>query len=356
MYPHLTPFGVIMKINRQPLPTLSEEILQRDHEFWSRYSERLIGNWITYDTPVKEIAEFAEKVYLRRDFSGFKGDRRFARDDQAQKAFSKLRSSIGGVYAWRLSSMALTKEGDFRPKSKEEFDRLFREADFTFRQAFAFCPYSPEAVFRYVQLLTQPQVGRYEDALIVAETCLKLDPYNGQVIGLVNSLRDTVKRTGEIEKIRSNFEQMEADLKKNPTNFQAAFNLASAYMSMQQTNRAISILENMVQLPQVDPNAVLAAARVFAEMRNWPKLEITLERLVKIMPDQPETWYDLAALKAGLGKPKDGLAALAQAMELNSKRLEKDPAASNLINTARTDSRFAVLQQMPEFQKIVPPP
>ncbi|MCU0785393.1 MAG: DUF2723 domain-containing protein, partial [Verrucomicrobia bacterium] len=198
MYPHLTPFGVIMKINRQPLPILSEEILQRDHEFWAKFSDRLIGNWITYDTPVKDIARFVEKVYLRHDFSGFKGDRRFVRDDQAQKAFSKLRSSIGGVYAWRLNYMALTKDGDYRAKTKEEFDRLFKEADFTFRQAFAFCPYSPEAVFRYVQLLTQPQINRFEDALIVAETCLKLDPYNGQVIGLVNQLRDTVKRSGEM--------------------------------------------------------------------------------------------------------------------------------------------------------------
>ena len=33
---------------------------------------------------------------LRRDFTGFKGDRKFVRDDQAQKAFSKLRSSIAG--------------------------------------------------------------------------------------------------------------------------------------------------------------------------------------------------------------------------------------------------------------------
>ena len=31
MYPHLTPYGVIMKINRHPLPELSPEIVDRDH-------------------------------------------------------------------------------------------------------------------------------------------------------------------------------------------------------------------------------------------------------------------------------------------------------------------------------------
>jgi len=188
MYPHLTPFGIIMKINRQPLPELTEDIVKQDHEFWTRYSERLIGNWITYETPLKDIVAFVEKVYLRHDFSGFKGDPQFVRDDQAQKSFSKLRTSIGGVYAWRLGAQC---PPEFRPKNAAGHERIRREADFTFRQALAFCPYNAEAVFRYVQLLAQLQ--RFEDALLIAETCLKLDPYNGQVAGLVQNLRSVSK-------------------------------------------------------------------------------------------------------------------------------------------------------------------
>jgi len=61
MFPHLTPFGIIMKINRQPLPELTEEIVRRDHEFWAKFSERLIGNWITYDTPVSNIVSWIER-------------------------------------------------------------------------------------------------------------------------------------------------------------------------------------------------------------------------------------------------------------------------------------------------------
>ena len=56
-----------------------------------------------------------------------------------------------------------------------------------FRQAFALCPYSPEAVFRYVQLLLQ--LNRLEDARLVAQTCLKLDPNNSQVMSLVENLK-----------------------------------------------------------------------------------------------------------------------------------------------------------------------
>ena len=102
MFPYLTPYGIIMKINRNPVPEFSQDMLNKDHEFWSKYSERLIGNWITYDTPVTNLCEFAERVYLRRDFKKFAGSPMFVRDDNAQKAFSKLRSAIGGLYFWRF--------------------------------------------------------------------------------------------------------------------------------------------------------------------------------------------------------------------------------------------------------------
>jgi hypothetical protein len=188
MFPHLTPYGIIMKINRQPVTEITDEVCRRDHEFWSKYSERLIGNWITYDTSVKEITEFVEQVYLNRNFKGFTGDRRFVRDEQAQKSFSKLRSSIGGIYSWRLGLTPASGPPRYMPKSEAERARIFREADFAYKQAFAFCPYSPEVVMRYVNLLAS--AGRLPDAILVAETCSKLDPYNEPMRGIVANLRN----------------------------------------------------------------------------------------------------------------------------------------------------------------------
>lgn len=357
MYPHLTPFGIIMKINRQPLPALTEEILQRDHEFWTRYSERLIGNWITYDTTVKEIVDFVQKTYLRRDFNGFTGDRKFVRDDQAQKAFSKLRSSIGGIYAWRINPIT-PPPPEFRPRTEAEVRRLYKEADFTFRQAFAFCPYSPEAVFRYINLLIQPPppiAPRLDDALMIAETCLKLDPYNGQVLDLVNRLRGFRKNAAEMEQTHRTLQQLEAEVRTQPTNLQAAFNLASFYMQMQQTGSALAVLDRIVNASNVQANALLTAAQAYISMGNWPRLEFTLERLVQIMPDEPEAWYDLAALKISLGKPQEALTALARSLDNSAKRLATNPNARDLLVQVRQDARFNSLRQLPEFIKLVPP-
>ena len=118
-----------------------------------------------------QVAAFAEKVQLKRDFSGFKGDPQFVQNDYAQKMFSKLRSSIAGVYAWRVNHAA-------NPAEKE---RMAREADFAFRQAWALCPYSPEAVFRYVNFLSSQ--NRTADALLIAETAAKLPSSRASMAG-----------------------------------------------------------------------------------------------------------------------------------------------------------------------------
>jgi tetratricopeptide (TPR) repeat protein len=318
MYPYETPSGVIMKINRNPLPELPDDIFKKDHEFWSQYSQRLIGNWMTYDTSVQQIADFAEKVYLQNNFSGFKGDRKFIRDDDAQKSFSKLRSSIAGVFAWRLSQQC---PPEYRQKTEASTQALIRETDFAFKQAFAFCPYSPEAVFRYVQFLMQ--FNRLDDALVVAQTCLKLDPYNDQTKGLVNQLADFKKQSAVRGQVENQLQQMENEAHNNPTNFQNIFKLAQLYFQMQQTNRVAELFDQALANTNISPNAVGVIAQFYAQTGNLPKLEDTLEKLAKIIPNQPEPWYDLAALKAVIGKNEEALQDLRTSLDLSLPAFQK---------------------------------
>jgi tetratricopeptide (TPR) repeat protein len=351
MYPHLTPYGVIMKINRQPLASLSEDVLQRDHQFWKQYSTRLTGDFIDYDTSIKQICDWIEKTYLRHDFNGFTGDRKFIRDDDGQKAFSKLRSSIGGIYAWRLSPQSPPQ---YRPKSEAEFQRVLREAEFTFRQAFAFCPYSPEALFRYVNLLLP--LNRVDDALLLAETCLKLDPYNAQVVGLVENLRSIRSQMSGMAPLqpRTDMQAMEQEVSKNPNNAQAAVQLASVYAQMQQTGRAVQLLDTVLSNPAPAANVMVHAAQLYNQLGDLPKLEVALEKLTKVSPESPEAFYDLAAMKANLGKNPEALAALTRCLDLTSQRLKRDPKAPNLSNNARQEIRFTGLRGTPEFKKLLP--
>ena len=270
------------------------------------------------------------------------------------------------------------------------------------------------------------QQRRFDDALLVAETCLKLDPYNGQVRGLVDSVKGYKKDSSRYEQAAATFARMEEDVRKNPGNFQTAFDLAGAYLQIAQTDRAVQVLNGVLNYPKTDAsalrglvqayssfgnrdglqktadklaalvqakppssqaiiglaeayrhlqkpeaalpaldaafsdpnldgNAVLALASAYASAGNASRLEAALGRLTKVMPSNPEAWYDLAAVKAQIGKPTEAIPALKQALDLSAERLKRDPKARDLLASARKEERFAPLRQSPEFKTLVPP-
>ena len=182
MYPYLEPHGLIMKINRQPLSELPEDIVTQDHDYWTKYVTPMVGDWLHDDSPVGDVAAFAEKTFGKQNFTGFTGDPRFVQNAYAHRTFSKLRSSIAGVYAWRMTHAT----------SRDEKARMAAAADFAFRQAWVLCPDSPEAVFRYVNLLIEQ--NRFADAVTVAETSAQMPAMQGQDGGQMRALVEQLKK------------------------------------------------------------------------------------------------------------------------------------------------------------------
>jgi thioredoxin-like negative regulator of GroEL len=354
MYPHLTPYGIIMKINRQPLTELGDDVIKKDHEFWSQFSQRLIGNWITYDTPISKICEWAEKIYNRRDYKGFTGDPKFIRDNDGQKAFSKLRSSIAGVYNYRIQAA----------KSVPEQQRMIKEAEFAFKQAYAFCPYSPEAVFRYINLLIS--MGRVEDARLMAVTSLKLDPNNGQMEALVGQLEAMKQQTqggmpsqipppaaSSVPTISLEVPELEKQTAADPKNLQAASKLLMDYVQMQQTPKALELVDKLTTNAQADANTLLFVANIANQLNQLLRVEKALGRLVKLTPENPELWFDLAAVQTLNGKAPEAIASLRSSLQTSARRLATNSSARNLYNDASNDARLNTLRSRPEFQKLL---
>jgi hypothetical protein len=176
MYPYLSPHGLIMSLQHKPLTELDEKSVQKDQVYWQQFTGELIGDWINEKTSVKEICDFVNRVYKHEKLDGFKGDTAFIKNDESQKCFSKLRSSIAGLYFWRMQ----------HAKTESEKARMRTAADLAFRQAFALCPYSPEAVYRYSQFLMD--LKRPADAIQIAEASSRIDPDNADIRNLVKSL------------------------------------------------------------------------------------------------------------------------------------------------------------------------
>jgi len=142
MYPYLEPAGLILKLNPEPRPELSPEIIARDRQFWADYEAKLLA------TP------------------GFAGN------DSARKTFSKLRAAIAGVYDYR---------------------RLYAEAEAAYRQAIRLCPASPEASFRLAQMLVNCR--HPAEAIQVVESLLAVDPSNESAKGYLQQLQNMPKQT-----------------------------------------------------------------------------------------------------------------------------------------------------------------
>jgi tetratricopeptide (TPR) repeat protein len=356
MYPYLTPFGVIMKINRHPVPELTQDIIDRDHAFWSQFSRRTVGNWITYDTSVKQVCDWAEKVYLRHDFSGFTGDRKFIRDDDGQKAFSKLRSSIGSsIYQWRS-----------RPQNSHipaERARVTKEAEFAFKQAFAYCPYSPEAVFHFMDLLLQQ--NRIDDALDILKTCQKLDPYNQQIDDWVDQLTRS-KSAAPNDQVRAAFTQIQRAVETGQTNAalqmldqvvnfagsepSVLLNAADMYQRLGNA-KAVIILDRVLANPADDVNTLMALADRYLRVGQMAKSEQAIQRLVNAEPASSEALYNLAIIQAQRGETSQAIASLKKCFPLNVAEMTKNPKMVNLRDHVFQDPYFATLRANPEFAK-----
>jgi len=183
MYPHLEPHGLIMKLNRAPLAQISAEAVQRDQEFWTARMKPMVGDWLKEEATVAEVCDFIERVFVWKDLGQFKGDPAYLGDPYSTKMFSKLRSSMAGVYRWRAD----------HAKNEAERQRMVRAADFAFRQALALGPNNPEVVFRYIRALTED--GRVADALRVARVAAKFPESEAQAARLIRDLES--KKEGE---------------------------------------------------------------------------------------------------------------------------------------------------------------
>ena len=368
-----TPLRMEIQTRRIPKHTeLSEATLARDRTFWNEYSKRLIGDAINAEMSVKAICQWIEKTHLRRELTGYNGDPRFLRNQQAQKGFSKLRGSIGNVYAWRMR---------LSPVGSELRKRYAREAEYAYRQSFAFGPISPEAVIRYTALLGE--LGRYRDAVEVALTFRKLDPLfpqtdqiiaqaleaeiaihaaahkmdkaleaakflhqhvaNPRYANLVKSLEDALKA----KQIYLNRFQ------RDPANVEH-FNTA---VDVTVQSRQLEALLPMIDLFQTkmtrNERNLAALARAYNYLEDHANKEKVYQEMTALIPNDPVPWYDLAKAQMQLKKTNAAATSLQQSLTLYS---QSDPTSQyNIPAFARTNATLAPLLVRPEIQKLLKP-
>ncbi len=287
MYPYLEPHGLIMKIHAEPLQSLSPQVVENDRKFWDWYTKRLLDNW------------------------------KFRHDVVARKTFSKLRSAIAGLYAYR---------------------RMYPEAEYAFRQAIDLYPLSPEANFRLADIFMQQR--RFKDARDLIERFLLDDPKNDKVMEFLNQIRGTDDAEARRVELEKKFAEGGADIN-------AALELADLYQKMGMDQHFQGLTATILNDTNLPPNVYLAVAQLFANGKRMDLLAAALERYLSREPSDPRVWLDLAAAKSVLGQNNEALQALKRAIELGG---------DGAREAARNDQRFANIKETPGFKALVPPP
>ena len=371
--PDGTPLRMEIQSQRIPKHTeLSEAMLERDRNFWDEYSKRLIGNVISADMSVKAICEWVEKTHLRRDLKGFNGDPRFLRDQQAQKGFSKLRGSIGNIYAWRMR---------ISPLGSALRKRYAREAEYAYRQAFAFGPISPEAVIRYTTLLGE--LGRHRDAVHVTLTFRKLDPYFPQTRQMIaqalereiaihaaaHEMDKALEAAEFLQKLVPNprYKQLVESLKdaikanqiylnrfqRDPGNVEY-FNMAvDVTVQSYKLNLLPDLIKRFKSKMEQNERNLAALARAYNYLEDYENKEKVYQEMTALIPSDPVPWYDLAKVQMRLKKTNAAATSLAQSLTLHSQS-----AATNRYDIpafTRTNITLGPLRKRPEIQKLLEP-
>jgi tetratricopeptide (TPR) repeat protein len=406
MYPHLRPAGIIMKLGREPIDEFDEAIFTKDRRFWQAYSERLIGDWITEDTPVEDICNWIERTYQRHDLSDFQGSHEFIRDNDAQKGFSKLRAAIAGLYTWRSLN---TKDPTLR-------QRYQREAHFAYRQAIAFGPINPETVFKFINLLTE--MGHLDQGIRVAQCYYNLDPANpsskifirqaihnrtlhliksGQFDQAIESTKlleridpeggkllkiqllenrelnlaargefnEAILITERLQKIdpagnhlirQSHYKRQATNEEfiidrfekspANPTNFVQAIYI---HGRRGRTNEILTAINTFNPLAGEDPKNLNFIKNAYGLIQRWEDKAVIDEKLTTLTPDDYAPWFDLAQTRLQLQQTNHATQALKEALTRFEKGTESSSAV-NIIDAIRTNAIFAPLREHPEIK------
>ena len=257
MYPYLTPHGLIMKLNDEPVASLDPQLVANDHAFWGWYTKWLL------DQPA------------------------FCRDICARKSFSKLRSALAGIYDYR---------------------HMYEEAEYAFKQSIDLYPLSPEATFRLAQMYMNMQ--RFDDARKLIDDFAKEDPLNDSAKGFLAQIEGTTKmsdRRKEIEKKQHETGVLTPDEALELTSIYRASGMQGAYQ-----NLATRLLGDS-NLP---PQHVLALAGFFAQDQRVDALIYALEQYCRREPRNLDVWLDLAAAYAFVRRDADAVSAARQAIDL----------------------------------------
>ncbi|MBI3986468.1 MAG: DUF2723 domain-containing protein, partial [Lentisphaerae bacterium] len=235
MYPYLSPHGLIMKLNSEPLSGLTPRMVKDDMDYWNWTVQRLMGN------------------------------PKFRRDAVALEAFSKLRCAIAGIYGFR---------------------KMFPEAEDACKQAIELSPVSPGPSFRLAELYRERE--QFEDARKVMSDNYKLDSKNKLTEAIL-------KQNNQMEQAEKRIMELQIALSTNGIS-EASLELARLYQMRGKEKPFRDLTRQILDSTNVPPSAYLEIAKMWKRVFP-PQLDqvvVAYHRYLRREPADAQIWLELS--------------------------------------------------------------
>jgi tetratricopeptide (TPR) repeat protein len=295
VYPYSTPAGLLLKIHPDPVSVIPPEIVRQDREFWNAYAARLL----------------ADKNYLS--------------DPPARKAFSKLRLSIGNLYAFRA---------------------MLPEAEYAYQQALVLDPGNMEAVHQLAGLLRQLQ--RYDEAEKVLGEALQADPLNGNFEKMQVNIR-------QMRRLKRENEELSRRIGQDPRDLEALHQLIQNRVQLQDWAEAEKFMIQAAGFSDLEKQKVVEYVSALLELGRIEGARKFLERRIETDPKSPELYYNLAALHLGAGRKADALEMLQRTIEIGGEPLRQAVVADERWRPLINEKQFRKMIAAPAGAAINPP-
>jgi tetratricopeptide (TPR) repeat protein len=236
-------------------------------------------------------------------------------------------------------------------------ERMTREYIFALKQAWAFCPYSPEVLSHFTQLLLslgydEFQAGdkaaakaRRDDVIQLVTTYERFDPDSPMLQHLIRGIQQfnsvlegKPTATGsqaapqglnlsdqDVKQIQQQLVGLQQRHKANPADPKVTLELATIYLRLKQNEQALKLIDSLIQQPGLEISTRFTIASVYQNLGQGVKAEQQkgiareafkqLEAKLAAEPGNFGLALDLATTHVQLGQAQRGVDVLAQAVE-----------------------------------------
>lgn len=283
MYPYMSPAGLLLKLNPEPLEKLPPEEIAKDRRFWDDYTARLLAN------------------------------PHFALDADAQKSFAKLRNSIANMYRWR---------------------GLEKEALYAYEQALQLSPDNGEVVETYYLYLVQ--LNRFDDAEAILKKSIALDPRNDMYFKMLDNVQKERDASNALEEVHK-------ELAKTPNDVSLREREVELLGNRHNQVEFLKALEKIVSYKELPHEMFVQYLKVLTDAGFLDNALKLMEIRLKVDPKNGDLLFNYSGLAAYRGQTAAALKSLAEAIKLHHDIYTQSARSDPRFQSLRTNAEFRKL-------------